>query len=140
MNHGEIFKISTVPEPPGLADWLTWVKLFIWADLEVGIGVLYPQNCSKKVSTNCLCTVAQMCSRKNTHPHLRRFSDDVMSQFELTTINLFSVCPLNAKLAWFFQECPSFIVPLVLLSEVWSQANTTQRVLLIMLLIHYFQR
>lgn len=49
---------------------------------------------------------------------------------------------VNARLAWFVQECPAFIVPCVVL---WYARNevlgwTPNIVLLVLFMIHYFQR
>ena len=53
---------------------------------------------------------------------------------------IFTVGRLNAKLAWFVQESPAFIIPCLLLAEKWEQTGITEKILLIMFLIHYFQR
>ena len=38
------------------------------------------------------------------------------------------------------QESPAFIIPCLLLAEKWEQTGITEKILLIMFLIHYFQR
>ncbi|KAM3865063.1 3-oxo-5-alpha-steroid 4-dehydrogenase 2a [Diretmus argenteus] len=47
-------------------------------------------------------------------------------------------CP--AKLAWFFQELPSFLVPAVFLLTTESHTSLGKRLLLCTFCLHYFQR
>ncbi|MBN3272911.1 S5A2 dehydrogenase, partial [Polyodon spathula] len=45
-----------------------------------------------------------------------------------------------AKLAWFLQELPSFLVPILLWCKAAGQLSTNKTVLLMMFCAHYFQR
>ena len=47
---------------------------------------------------------------------------------------------MNTTFAWFFQECPSFFVPLLLTWESWHLTNWPQRIVLCAFMSHYFQR
>ena len=47
---------------------------------------------------------------------------------------------IPARLAWFIQELPCFIIPCYLLYEYWSSITTTKFLLIGFFLIHYFQR
>ena len=53
---------------------------------------------------------------------------------------VFSGCPLNAKLAWIFQESPALFIPAILLIESWNTTNVTTKLLIGIFILHYFQR
>ena len=58
----------------------------------------------------------------------------------LNDIDILSAGRVNSKLAWFIQESPSLIIPFTLLVERWSFANWPQRILVLLVCLHYFQR
>ena len=53
---------------------------------------------------------------------------------------VFSGCPVNAKLAWIFQESPALFIPAILLIESWNTTNVTTKPLIGIFILHYFER
>jgi hypothetical protein len=47
---------------------------------------------------------------------------------------------ISARLAWFIQELPSFMIPSYLLYYHWSSVTITKFIIIGLFLIHYFQR
>jgi len=47
---------------------------------------------------------------------------------------------IPARLAWFIQEVPCFIIPSYLLYYHWSSVSITNFIIVGLFLIHYFQR
>jgi hypothetical protein len=47
---------------------------------------------------------------------------------------------IPARLAWFIQELPCFIIPCYLLYKYWSSISIIKFLLTAFFLIHYFQR
>lgn len=51
-----------------------------------------------------------------------------------------SVLPVNPKLSWIIQECPAFFIPLYLLVTCSNPVAPMNRLVLSLMIIHYFQR
>ena len=73
---------------------------------------------------------------KNHHYSLEIYKSFNLSSRYATS----SVLPVNPKLSWIIQECPSFLVPFYLLVTSSKAVASMNSLVLSLMIIHYFQR
>ena len=118
--------------------WHPWGvgKVFKWNPW--GVGKIFWPFFQKEKSLNhqYVKIWPPFCQSPNCHSLNRRV---ILLEAPIET-GLLAALKVSARLGWFIQEVPSFVVPAVLCMESYPQINMTQMVVMTMFMAHYFNR